>query len=89
MVSLQTRTEWLSVLSAITALLAPVLVTISDLDPILFLIYLLAVSLGFLAVVFMTHWRGVTLTLAVGTSIFSGIYVSIAPLSRPISHGFL
>ncbi|QQR65363.1 DUF2339 domain-containing protein [Candidatus Kaiserbacteria bacterium] len=70
MVSLQTRTEWLSVLSAITALLAPVLVTISDLDPILFLIYLLAVSLGFLAVVFMTHWRGVTLTLAVGTSIF-------------------
>ena len=70
MVSLQTRTEWLAVLSAITTLLGPVLVNISDLDPVLFLIYLLGVSLGFLAVVFMTHWRGVTLTLAAGTSIF-------------------
>lgn len=70
LVSLQTRTEWLCVLSATTTLLAPLLVNIPDLNHVLFLVYLLGVSLGFLAVVFMTHWRGVTLTLAVGTALF-------------------
>jgi uncharacterized membrane protein len=69
-VSVSTKQEWLTVLAALAALVAPLLVNSQNSDAIVFLTYLLCVSTAFLAIVFMTDWRRVTLLLISGVSIF-------------------
>jgi len=66
-VSVTTKKEWLCVVSVVASFLAPLLVNAPEIDQTYFLSYLFAVSVGFLAVVFWTHWRSVTLTLVLGS----------------------
>lgn len=68
-VSIDTKAEWLCVASAITSLVAPLLVNApsSELTP--FFLYLLSVTAAFSVVVFFTHWRSVNLTFVVGVSL--------------------
>lgn len=69
-VSIRTNREWLAVLSAITALIAPFLVNVSDLNPTLFLFYLSGVTAIFLSLTFLINWRVVRLVLAFGAQLF-------------------
>lgn len=69
-VSFTTKKEWLCVVSAAASFLAPFLVNAPDPDLTLFLFYFLGVSAAFLTVVFWTHWRSVTFTLVLGSTLF-------------------
>lgn len=68
-VAFRTKTEWLAIVASVAGLMAPFLVNINESLPILLLTYFFLLSAGFLAVVFITSWRAVSLTLLVGTSI--------------------
>ena len=69
-VSVEAKQQWLCILSAITTFLAPLLTNNPEPNPTLFLVYILVCSGAFLAVVFVTNWRLVTLTLTVGANFF-------------------
>jgi uncharacterized membrane protein len=69
-VSVETDSEWLAVLGAISAMIAPILANAPNPDARAFLAFLFVVSAIFLSVVLMKNWRSITVTLAAGTALF-------------------
>ena len=81
-VSFKTKTQWLAVAAVLAGFAAPFMIGDTTADPTLFMCYLLALSTGFLTVVFLTHWRIVTLVLVVGVSVFQTSFVGLMPNSH-------
>lgn len=74
LVAVKTRTEWLAILAAVAGICVPYLVK-DDPTPVVLLSYLFVLTASFLAVVFFTHWRSVSLTLLSGSAlVLSSLY---------------
>jgi len=69
-VALKAKTQWLGIMASIAGLLAPVLIKVDEPLSALLLTYVFLLSIGFAAVVFFTAWRGISLTLVLGSSFY-------------------
>ncbi len=83
-VALQTKTEWLGVVASVAGLLAPVLVKFDEPLSALLLSYVFLLSIGFVAVVFFTAWRGVSLTLVFGSAFYLALVYSNSALNENV-----
>ncbi len=68
--SFRTNSEWLAVISAISALIAPLLVNSPTTSHQSLLLYLLIASVTLISVVTFTKFRGVSLVLIIGVGIY-------------------
>jgi uncharacterized membrane protein len=69
-VALYSKAQWLAVAAAVAGLCVPLLVKSVEPNFVLLLTYLSLMTAGFLAVVFVTAWRGISLTLVFGIALY-------------------
>lgn len=81
-VAVQTKTEWLAITAVVAGLIAPLLIANETPDYSALLVYLLSMSIGFLATAVVTIWRYVPLVLVFGISFYiSEIFGNISNMT--------
>jgi len=69
-VALHTKTQWLALAATVAGLCVPFLINAPETGATLLLTYLFLMTSSFLAVVFLTAWRAISLTLAFGITFY-------------------